>query len=85
MTTHNDEKFEGLKKIKKIGDNVIKVVRNLFRLKKEIDDTATKDIKILFRLKKENETIKDRAIRDIRNIFEHKEEEYYKSVRVGNV
>ena len=33
---------------------------------------------------KENQTIKDRIIRDISNIFEHKEENYYKSVRVGN-
>ena len=32
---------------------------------------------------KENEAIKDRVIRDIRNLFEH-EEEHYKLVRIGN-
>ena len=34
--------------------------------------------------KKENEAIKDRVIRDIRNLFEHEEEDYYKPVTVGN-
>ena len=39
----------------------------------------------LSRLKKENKAIKNRVIRDIRNLFEHEEEEsYYKPVRVGN-
>ena len=28
--------------------------------------------------------IKHRMIRDIRNLFEHEEEDYYKPVRVGN-
>ena len=41
-------------------------------------------IKSLFRLKKENEAIKDRIIRDIRNLFHHEENYYYKLVRVGN-
>ena len=41
-----------MKKIKKIEDNIIEDVRNLFRLKKEIDKTAVKDIRNLFRLKK---------------------------------
>ena len=31
----------------------------------------------------ENEAVKDRVIRDIRNIFEHEKEEYYKPVAVG--
>ena len=31
----------------------------------------------------ENEAVKDRVIRDIRNIFEHEKEEYYKPVVVG--
>ena len=39
-------------------DNIIKDVRNIFRLKKEIDDTTIKDKRNLFRLKKENEVIK---------------------------
>ena len=37
----------------------------------------------LFRLKKENRLIKDRIIRDIRNLFQHEEEGSYKSVKVG--
>ena len=44
-----------------------------------------KDVRNIFRLKKENKPIKDRIIRDIRNLFEHEEEDQYKSVRVGNV
>ena len=38
-------------------------------------------------MKKENKANKNRLVRDIRNIFEHKEEEeenYYKSLRVDN-
>ena len=36
-------------------------------------------------MKKENEAIKYREITDIKNLFEHKEENYfYKPVRVGN-
>ena len=55
-------------KKKKIAGNIIKEVRNIFRLKKEIDDTT----------KKENEAIKDKIIR---NIIELENEDYYKSVR----
>ena len=33
---------------------------------------------------KENGAIKDRVIWDIRNLFEHEEEHYFKAVRVGN-
>ena len=42
--------------------NIIKYVRNPFRLQKEIDGTSIKDIRILFRLNKENEAIKDRVL-----------------------
>ena len=35
-------------------------------------------------LKKENKLVKDRIIRDIRNLFEHEEGDYYKPVRAGN-
>ena len=42
-------------------------------MEKEIDNIAIKDIRNVFRLKKEHETIKDRVIRDIRNLFEHGE------------
>ena len=36
-----------------------------------------KDIRNLSRMKKNNEAIKDRVIEDIRNAFEHEEEEDY--------
>ena len=58
-----------------------KIFKN--RLKK-IGNTTIKDIKNFFTLKKENEEIKDRIIRDDRNLLEHEEEKYYKQVRVGN-
>ena len=61
-----------------------KDLRNLFQLKKEIDDTTVKDIRNLYGLKKENKAIKNRIIRDFRNLFEHQEEDYYKPVRVGD-
>ena len=38
-----------------------------------------------FQIKKENKTIKNRKIRDIRNLFEHEEDDYYKPVRVVNL
>ena len=50
----------------------------------EIDGTTTKNIRNLFRLKKENKAIKKKKIKDITNLFEHEEEDYYKPVRVGN-
>ena len=40
-------------------ENVIKFIRNLFRLKKE------------------TKAIKNRTLRDIKNLFEHEEENYY--------
>ena len=43
-----------------------------------------KDIKKNFKLKIENEAIKDRIIRDIKNPFQHEEEDYYNPVRVVN-
>ena len=70
-------------KNKNMEDNTVKDVRNLFRLRKEIDDTSIKEIIYLFRLKEENEAIKVRVIREIRNHFEHEEEDYCKSVKVG--
>ena len=53
-------------------------------MNKEINENIIKNIKHLYRLGKEKKTIKDRIIRDIRNLFEYEEEYYYKSVRVGN-
>ena len=52
-------------------ENIIKDVRNLFRLeklKKEATDTTSKEIRNLFRLGK-NKAIKDRILRNIRNVF----------------
>ena len=65
-------------------ENIIKDIRNLFRLNKELSYTAIKDIRNKI-LEKETKTISDRILRDITNLFEYKEEEnYYKSVRVSN-
>ena len=61
-------------------ENIIKDIRNLFRLKKELNYTAIKDIRKLLKPEKETKAIKDRILRDIKNLFEHEEEEnYYKS------
>ena len=67
-------------------ENIIKDIRNLFRLKKEQNYAAVKDIRNLFRQEKETKAIKDRILRDIKNLFEHEKEEenYYKPVRVSN-
>ena len=54
------------------------------KLKKEANDAIIKGTGNPFRLKKENKAIKDKIIRDIRDIFEHEEESYYKPVRVDN-
>ena len=76
-----------LKEDKNRVENIIKDIRNIFRLKKlkkEINDATIKCIRNIFRLKNENKTIKGRIIRDIRNLFEHKEGNYYKPVKVNN-
>ena len=65
-------------------ENIIKDIRNLFRLKKEQNYTGINNIRNLFRLKKEIKAIKDIILRDIKNLFEHEEESYYKLVRVNN-
>ena len=65
-------------------EKIIKDIRNLFRLKKELNYTAIKDITNIFRLEKETKAIKNRIIRDIKSLFEHEEENYYKRVRVNN-
>ena len=49
-----------------------------------MDHAAIKDTRNHFRFKKENGGIKDRVIRDISNLCEYEEEDYYKPVRVGN-
>ena len=66
-------------------ENIIKDIRNLLRVKKELNFTAIKDIRNLFRLDKETKGIKDRILRDIKNLSEHEEEEnYYKPGTVCN-
>lgn len=58
---------------------------NYLGLKEEkiVEGQIIKNIRNLLKLKRQNEAIKDRILRDNRNLFEH-EEEYYKSVTVGN-
>ena len=73
-----------LEKDKNIEDNKTGDVINIFRLKKETNDTTVKDTKNLFILKKEIESVKDRRIRDIRNLFEYEEKYYYKPITVDN-
>ena len=67
-------------------ENIIKDIRNLLRLKKGQNYTVVKDIRNLFRQEKETNAIKDRILRDIKNLLEHENEEenYYKPVRVSN-
>ena len=67
-------------------ENIIKNIRNLFRLKKERNYTAMKDIRNLFRVEKESKAIKESILRDITNLSEHEveEENYHKPVRVSN-
>ena len=58
---------------KNIEQNIIKGVKNLFRLnklKKEINDAAIKGIRST---KIQKTVIEDRIIRNNRNLFEHKE------------
>ena len=54
-------------------------------MKKELNYTAIKDIRNLFKGKKVTKAIKDRILRDIKNLFEHEEEKnYYNPVRENN-
>ena len=50
------------------------------RLKKEINNVAIKGLRNIFRLRKENKAIINRIVSDIRNLFEHEEEDHYKPV-----
>ena len=45
------------------GENIIKDIRNLFKLKKELNYTSIKDF---FRLEKETKAIEDIILRDIK-------------------
>ena len=63
-------------------DNIIKDVKNHFKLKKEIE--PIRDIRNLFRSKKENKIIKNKTTKNIWNLFEKEKEDYYKPKRVDN-
>ena len=52
-------------------ENIVMNIRNLLRLKKEQNYTAVKDIRNLFKLEKETTLIKDRMLRDNKNLFEY--------------
>ena len=69
-----------------LEENIIKDIRNLFRLKTEQNYTAIKDTRNLFRQERETKAIKDRILRGIKNLSEHEKEEdnYYNPVRVSN-
>ena len=70
----------GLKK-----ENIIKDIKNLLRRKNELNYTAIENITDLFRLEKETKASKHRILWDIKNHFEHEEEENnYKPVRLSN-
>ena len=64
-------------------ENIIKDKKS-FRLKNKQMILCSRNKKA-FQIKKENKTIKNRKIRDIRNLFEHEEDDYYKPVRVVNL
>ena len=65
-------------------ENIIKDISHFFRLKEELNYTTIKDIRILFRLGKETKAIKDRILGDIKNIFEHEEENHNNSIRISS-
>ena len=56
-------------------ENIIKDIKNLFRLRKEQNYAAIKCIRNIFRQDKETKAIKDRILRDIKKFFEHEKEE----------
>ena len=47
----------------------------LDRTKKKTNDVVINGIINLFRVKTENKVIKDRVLRDVRNLFEHEKED----------
>ena len=65
-------------------ENIIKDISHFFRLKEELNYTTIKDIRNLFRLGKETNAIKDRILGDIKNIFEHEEENHNNSIRISS-
>ena len=64
--------------------NIIKDIKNLFKLKKGQNYTSIKGIRNLFRQENKTKATKDRILRDIKNLFDREKEEqnYYKPVGV---
>ena len=60
-------------------ENIMKDLKKIFRLKKELNYTAIKDIRDHLRLEKETKAIKDRILRDSKNLYVHEEENYCKT------
>ena len=56
-----------------VKEKITKDIRNIFRLKIELNYTAIKVISNIFRQEKETKAIKNRILRDIKNLFEHEE------------
>ena len=56
-----------------VKEKITKDIRNIFRLKIELNYTAIKVISNIFRKEKETKAIKNRILRDIKNLFEHEE------------
>ena len=54
-------------------EKIIKYIKRFFRLKKEKNYTAI--FLNLFKLEKEIKAIKDKILRDIKNLFQHEEKE----------
>ena len=50
-------------------ENIIKDIRNLFRQKKEQNYTGVEDIRNLFRQEKKTKEIKDRILRDVKDLL----------------
>ena len=50
------------------------VINSPFRLENELNYTAIKDIRNTFRLEKKTTKIKDKKLRDIKNLFEYGKE-----------
>ena len=58
-------------------ENKIKSIKNLFRLKKELKYTAIRYKKSIFKLRTEIFAIKDKILRDIKNLFEHEQKKNF--------
>ena len=50
-------------------ENIITHIRILFRLRQEQNYNASKDIRDLYSQEKETKVIKDRILRDVKNLF----------------